>query len=133
MCAHAWRLYARQSVIEFQNVTRRFGQLTALADASFHVGQGEIVALLGPNGAGKTTATRIIAGILRPTEGDATVDGTSVRADPDTVRRHCGMVTDTPSLYEWQTLRSYLTYFAALYDVADPAPRVAAVAELMGL
>jgi ABC-2 type transport system ATP-binding protein len=120
-------------VIEFRNVTRRFGHLTALFDASFRVAQGEIVALLGPNGAGKTTATRIIAGILRPTEGDALVDGISVRADPDRVRRRCGMVTDTPSLYEWQTLRSYLSYFANLYDVANSAPRVAAAAELMGL
>ena len=121
------------SVIELHAVTRRFGALTALSGVSFSVAQGEIVALLGPNGAGKTTATRIIAGILAPTEGDATVDGLSVRTDADRVRTRCGMVTDSPSLYEWMTLRSYLTYFAALYDVADPRPRVAAMAELMGL
>ena len=120
-------------MIEMRAVTRRFGALTALSGVSFGVAQGEIVALLGPNGAGKTTATRIIAGILSPTEGDATVDGLSVRTDADRVRTRCGMVTDSPSLYEWMTLRSYLTYFAALYDVADPRPRVEAMAELMGL
>jgi ABC-2 type transport system ATP-binding protein len=120
-------------VIEVRDVTRRFGSFTALSHASFVVRSGEIVALLGPNGAGKTTASRIIAGILRPTEGDAVVDGLSVRSDPDQVRARCGLVTDSPALYERMSLRSYLTYFAQLYDVARPAPRVAALAELMGL
>src|SRR5204862_927327 len=90
-------------------------------------------ALLGPNGAGKTTASRIIAGILAPTEGDATVDGLSVRVDSNAVRARCGLVTDSPSLYERMTLRSYLTYFARLYDVPAPGPRIAELVELMGL
>ena len=120
-------------MIEFHDVLRRFGHVTALSGVSFTVRSGEIVALLGPNGAGKTTASRIIAGILAPTEGDAVVDGISVRADPQRVRLRCGLVTDSPSLYEWMTLRSYLTYFAQLYDVADVRPRIAAVTALMGL
>jgi len=120
-------------VIEVRDVTRRFGSFAALSHASFVVRSGEIVALLGPNGAGKTTASRIIAGILAPTEGDAVVDGISVRADPDLVRARIGLVTDSPSLYERMTLRAYLTYFARLYDVPRPAPRVAELAELMGL
>jgi ABC-2 type transport system ATP-binding protein len=120
-------------VIEFRGVVRRFGQVTALAEVSFTVREGEIVALLGPNGAGKTTASRIIAGILAPTEGDATVDGISVRSDPDRVRMRCGLVTDSPSLYDWMTLRSYLTYFAQLYDVADAPGRITTVVDLMEL
>ena len=120
-------------MIEFKDVTRRFGAVTALSGVSFSVRPGEIVALLGPNGAGKTTASRIVAGILAPTEGDAVVDGLSVRDAPDRVRVRCGMVTDSPSLYEWMTLRAYLTYFAQLYDVAQPGPRIAAVTDLMGL
>ena len=120
-------------MIEFHDVVRRFGHVTALSGVSFTVRPGEIVALLGPNGAGKTTASRIIAGILAPTEGDAVVDGISVRADPQRVRLRCGLVTDSPSLYEWMTLRSYLTYFAQLYDVVDIRPRIAAVTALMGL
>jgi ABC-2 type transport system ATP-binding protein len=97
------------------------------------VRSGEIVALLGPNGAGKTTASRIIAGILAPTEGDATVDGISVREQPGRVRALIGLVTDSPSLYERMTLRAYLTYFARLYDLPAPGPRIAELAELMGL
>ena len=120
-------------MIELRGVTRRFGAVTALSDVSLTVRGGEIVALLGPNGAGKTTASRIIGAILAPTEGDAVVDGLSVSDAPDRVRARCGMVTDTPSLYEWMTLRSYLTYFAELYDVPHPGARISEVAELMGL
>jgi ABC-2 type transport system ATP-binding protein len=120
-------------VIEVRDVTRRFGSFTALSHASFVVRSGEIVALLGPNGAGKTTASRIIAGILAPTEGDAIVDGLSVRGDADRVRSRCGLVTDSPALYERMSLRSYLTYFARLYDVPSPALRIAQLVELMGL
>ena len=120
-------------MIEVRDVTRRFGSSTALADVSFVVRSGEIVALLGPNGAGKTTASRIIAGILAPTDGDAIVDGISVRANADRVRARCGLVTDSPALYERMTLRSYLTYFAALYDVPTAGRRIADLVELLGL
>ena len=120
-------------MIEVRDVTRRFGSFTALSHASFVVRSGEILALLGPNGAGKTTASRIIAGILAPTEGEAVVDGLSVREHPNAVRARCGLVTDSPSLYERMTLRQYLTYFARLYDVSSPGPRIAELVELMGL
>jgi len=120
-------------VIEVRDVTRRFGSFNALSHTSFVVRSGEIVALLGPNGAGKTTASRIIAGILAPTAGDAVVDGLSVREDAPRVRARCGLVTDSPALYERMSLRSYLTYFARLYDVMSPGPRIARLVELMGL
>ncbi|MDP9321084.1 MAG: ABC transporter ATP-binding protein [Chloroflexota bacterium] len=120
-------------MIEVRDVTRRFGSFTALTHASFVVRGGEIVALLGPNGAGKTTASRIIGGILAPTEGDAIVDGLSVRENANGVRARCGLVTDSPSLYERMSLRSYLTYFARLYDVPSPATRIAGLVDLMGL
>jgi ABC-2 type transport system ATP-binding protein len=121
------------TVIEVRDVTRRFGSFTALSHASFVVRSGEIVALLGPNGAGKTTASRIIAGILAPTEGEAIVDGLSVRERPNEVRARCGLVTDSPALYERMSLRSYLEYFGRLYDVRSPGPRIAQLVELMGL
>ena len=114
-------------------VTRRFGNVTALRDATFTVRPGEIVALLGPNGAGKTTASRIIGGILGPSEGEAIVDGISVRDDPNAVRARCGLVTDQPSLYERMTLRAYLAFFARLFDVAGAKERIASLARLLSL
>jgi len=120
-------------VIDVRHVTRRFDGVTALEDASFEVRPGEIVALLGPNGAGKTTASRIIGGILAPSEGDVLVDGVSVRRDPNTVRARCGFVTDQPSLYERMPLSDYLEFFARLYDVPNPGPRAVELARLLGL
>ena len=116
-----------------RGVTRRFGGLTALRDATFTVSPGEIVALLGPNGAGKTTASRIIGGILGPSDGEAIVDGISVRADANAVRARCGLVTDQPSLYERMTLRAYLAFFARLFDVSGARERIATLARLLVL
>src|SRR5512132_4464035 len=120
-------------MIDVRDVSRSFGRTVALDHVSFRVEPGEIVALLGPNGAGKTTASRIIAGILAPSDGDVIVDGMSVRADPNAVRRRCGFVTDQPALYERMPLRAYLEFFCRLYDVADPGRRGAELAELLGL
>lgn len=114
-----------------RGVTRRFGNVVALRDATFTVRPGEIVALLGPNGAGKTTASRIIGGILGPSDGEAIVDGISVRQDPNAVRARCGLVTDQPSLYERMTLRAYLAFFARLFDVTGAKERIAALARLL--
>src|SRR2546425_11167099 len=120
-------------MIDVRGVTRRFDGIVALSDASFQVNPGEIVALLGPNGAGKTTASRIIGGILAPTEGDVLVDGVSVRQDANAGRARCGFVTDQPSLYERLPPRPYLGFFARLYDVTAAAVRAAELAELRGL
>ena len=116
-----------------RGISRRFGNLTALDNVSFHVEPGEIVALLGPNGAGKTTASRIIAGILAPTSGEVMVNGIAVTRDPNDVRRSTGMVTDQPSLYERMTLRAYLGFFADLYELPVPAKRVTELAVMLGL
>ncbi len=120
-------------MIEVRDISRRFGSLLALDHVSFRVEPGEIVALLGPNGAGKTTASRIIAGILAPSEGDVLVDGISVRDDPNAVRRRCGFVTDQPALYDRMTLRAYLTFFGSLYEVPTPGKRAMELAIMLGL
>jgi len=125
------RPYA-QNMIDVRSISRRFGSLTALDQVTFNVQPGEIVALLGPNGAGKTTASRIIAGILAPTDGDV-VDGISVRSDPTAVRRRSGFVTDQPALYDRMPLRAYLDFFCRLYSVKDPVRRVNELALLLGL
>lgn len=120
-------------MIDVREISRRFGTLAALDRVSFSVSPGEIVALLGPNGAGKTTASRIIAGILAPSDGDVVVDGISVRSDANAVRRRCGFVTDQPALYDRMPLRDYLVFFGELYRVPDPRHRANELALLLGL
>jgi len=120
-------------MIDVRHVTRRFDGTLALDDVSFEVHPGEIVALLGPNGAGKTTASRIIGGILAPSEGEVLVDGIAVKKDANGVRARCGFVTDQPSLYERMPLSRYLGFSTRLYDVAHPDTRAAELAKLLGL
>ena len=73
-------------MIELRALTRRFGELTAVDGLSFTVGRGELFGLVGPDGAGKTTTLRMLAGVLRPTSGDALVAGASVARDPERVK-----------------------------------------------
>jgi ABC-2 type transport system ATP-binding protein len=108
-------------MIEARSLTRRFGAFTAVDDVSFTVPDGALMALLGPNGAGKTTTVRMLAGLIAPTVGDASVSGFDVRANPTAVRARAGLVTDAPGLYEQMLLPAYLDFFGALYGVPQPA------------
>jgi ABC-2 type transport system ATP-binding protein len=110
-------------MIEATDLTRRFGEVVAVDRLSLRVAEGTILALLGPNGAGKTTTVRMLAGLLAPTSGAATVAGRDVRADPAGVRARVGLVTDTPGLYEQMTLPAYLDFFGGLYGLEAAARR----------
>jgi ABC-2 type transport system ATP-binding protein len=78
---------------------------------------GAILALLGPNGAGKTTTVRMLAGLIAPSDGEATVAGCDVRRDPAGVRARVGLVTDAPGLYEQMTAPAYLDFFGGVYGL----------------
>src|SRR5690349_9168416 len=119
-------------MIEAQGLTRHFGQFVAVDDLSLRVPNGAILALLGPNGAGKTTTVRLLAGLLAPSAGEATVAGCDVRADPAGVRARVGIVTDTPGLHEQMTPASYLDFFGRVYGL-DAADRRRRIDELLGL
>jgi ABC-2 type transport system ATP-binding protein len=110
-------------MIEATDLTRRFGDVVAVDRLSLRVAEGTILALLGPNGAGKTTTVRMLAGLLAPTSGAATVAGCDVRADPAGVRARVGLVTDAPGLYEQMTLPAYLDFFGGLYGLDAVARR----------
>jgi ABC-2 type transport system ATP-binding protein len=107
-------------MIEARSLTRRFGAFTAVDDVSFAVPDGALLALLGPNGAGKTTTVRMLAGLIAPTVGEATISGFNVRANPTAVRARAGLMTDAPGLYEQMSLPSYLDFFGALYGMPQP-------------
>ena len=103
----------------------------AVDGLSFTANKGEIFGLLGPNGAGKTTTLRMLATLIRPDEGDATLDGISVVKDPDAVRSHVGFLTGELKLEDFFTPNYLFDFFSSLHGV-DPAVAAERKAELFG-
>jgi len=105
-------------LIEVQQVTKQFGEFTALEDVSFRVEAGEVYGLLGENGAGKTTMMRMMATILRPTAGNIEVAGFSVIKEPNEVRRRIGILFGGDvGLYSRLTARENIAYFGSMYGM----------------
>lgn len=104
-------------MIEVQNLTKRYGPLTAVDDVSFRVERGEILGFLGPNGAGKTTTMRVLTGYMPPSEGKAVVAGYDVLEQPLEAKRRTGYLPETPPLYPEMTVRDYLTFVAKIKGV----------------
>jgi len=117
-------------VLEVEGLAKRYGDVLALRDLSVRVDEGHCLVLLGRNGAGKTTALRCIAGVLVPTSGTITVDGTDAATDPAAVRAKVGLMPEVPGLYERMSARTYLDYFGAIYDI-EPALRHRRIEELL--
>ncbi len=103
----------------------------AVDGLSFTANRGEIFGLLGPNGAGKTTTLRMLATLIRPDEGDATLDGVSVVKNPDAVRARIGFLTGELKLEDFFTPSYLFDFFSDLHGV-DPAVAVKRKAELFG-
>jgi ABC-2 type transport system ATP-binding protein len=104
-------------MIEANALGKRFRSLTAVHDLSFTVGDGEIFGLLGPNGAGKTTSVRILAGLIAPTSGSATINGMQLGADSQRIRGASGILTEAPGLHDKLTARQNLGYYGRLYGL----------------
>jgi ABC-2 type transport system ATP-binding protein len=119
-------------VLEVAGLTKRYGEVLALRDLTVRVEEGQCLVLLGRNGAGKTTALRCMAGVLMPSAGTVTVDGVDAAADPAAVRAKVGLMPEVPGLYERMSVRSYLDYFGAIYDV-EPALRRRRIDEMLDL
>src|SRR5690348_11527204 len=105
------------TMIEVQALTRRFGELTAVDRLSFEVRKGELFGLVGPDGAGKTTTLRMLAGVLRPTEGDARLAGLSVVREPEAVKHRLAYMSQRFGLYADLTVIENLSFYADLYRV----------------
>ncbi len=104
-------------MIQASSLTRRFGDLTAVDALSFEVRPGELFGLVGPDGAGKTTTLRMLAGVLRPTSGDATLAGISVTRDPEAVKHRLAYMSQRFGLYADLTVLENLSFYADLYQV----------------
>ena len=113
-------------MIEARNLTKVFhdkkrGEIRAVDDVSFTCRPGRIYGLLGANGAGKTTTLRLLATLLRPTSGNATVAGFDTVAEPERVRASVGFLATSTALYGRLTARETITYFGRLNGLSDAA------------
>jgi ABC-2 type transport system ATP-binding protein len=101
-------------MIEVKNLTKRFGQKTAVDNISFTVKKGEVLGFLGPNGAGKSTTMRMITGYLPPTEGQISVDGADVVNEPIVAKARIGYLPEAAPLYSDMTVSTFLSFIAEL-------------------
>jgi ABC-2 type transport system ATP-binding protein/sodium transport system ATP-binding protein len=127
-------------MIDVRELTKQFplaggGDLTAVDAVSFSVGEGDVYGLLGANGAGKTTTLRMILGLLRPTSGNATIDGFRSDEFPDEVKRRVGLVAANAGLYQYLSPREMLLFFADLYDsdIDESRAELERLTKLLGL
>ena len=124
-------------MIEVNHLTRYYGDFAALRDVSFSVREGEIIGLLGLNGAGKSTTLKVLAGLLPPSEGTVTVDGTDVASAADAFRARIGYLPEDPPLYRDMTVAGFLRFVAKLRglpsaDVENRVREVVAITSLQG-
>jgi ABC-2 type transport system ATP-binding protein len=126
---------SQKPIITVRNLTRRFGEIVAVADLSLEIRRGEIFGFLGHNGAGKTTTVRLLNGVLEADEGDIEVLGYDARIQGAALRRHTGVLTETPALEERLTGRQNLHIYANLFDVpsGEVAERATSLLAAFGL
>lgn len=105
------------SIVQVQNLSHTYGTQKALSGVSFDVSRGEIFGLLGPNGGGKTTLFRILSTSFSPTSGTARVLDSDIRSEADSVRRHIGVVFQSPSLDKKLTVAENLRHHGHLYGI----------------
>ena len=105
-------------VISVRNLTKRFGNFTAVDSISFDVSKGEIFGFLGANGAGKTTAMRMLCGLSYPTSGTGTIAGLDVRKDGELIKRKIGYMSQRFSLYNDLTVQENMRLYASIYGLS---------------
>src|SRR5438477_2113707 len=110
-------------MIETRDLTKMYGDLYALNRLSIKVERGDVYGFIGPNGAGKTTTMRILATLLNPTWGEATVCGYSIYNGAKEIRRLIGYMPDAFGVYDDMRVIEYLEFFAAAYRINGPARR----------
>jgi heme ABC exporter ATP-binding subunit CcmA len=122
-----------QAAVIVSALEKRFDVRPVLRGVTFSLPEGGTMALLGPNGAGKTTLLRVLATLVKPSQGAATVAGYNVERDADQVRRAVGYVGHQPHTYDDLTARENLLFFARMYGLRDGPDRAARLLERVGL
>jgi ABC-2 type transport system ATP-binding protein len=123
------------SILEVQNLSKKYGDFTAVRGISFNIEEGEIFSLLGPNGAGKTTTISMLSTLYEPTGGNAVIAGHSIKKEPMAVRGVIGVVPQDLALYEDLTARENLVFWGQMYNLGGKAlnSRIDEVLEQIGL
>ena len=121
-----------ESVIVVENLTRRFGEFVAVDHINFEVKPGEVIGYLGPNGSGKTTTIRMLLGLLKPSDGKATVLGYDVFKQSEEIRARVGYMSQKFAIYDDLTTLENLTFYGGVYGINDKA-RIQHTLELVGL
>ena len=120
-------------MIQTVELTKRFGEISAVENLSISVEPGEVFGFLGPNGAGKTTTIRMLAALISPTHGSAIVAGHRVGGEDEEIRRSVGILTESPGLYDRLSAERNLSFFATLYEVEDVTGQVERYLRMLGL
>jgi ABC-2 type transport system ATP-binding protein len=107
-----------ENIIQVENLTKMFGDFTAVDAITFDVKKGEIFGFLGANGAGKTTAMKMLIGISNPTSGKAQVAGFNVYTEPETIKKNIGYMSQKFALYDDLTVKENITFFGGIYGLS---------------
>ncbi len=110
-------------MIKLIDLTKKFGDLTAVDRLNLHVKTGEVFGFLGPNAAGKTTTIKMISGILLPTEGTVCIQGFDILTEPKKVKSIIGFIPDTPFIYDKLTGWEFIDFAGALYNLSSQESR----------
>ncbi|MBE2279208.1 MAG: ABC transporter ATP-binding protein [Ignavibacteriaceae bacterium] len=105
-------------MLEFRNLTKKFGNFTAVDSLNLTINKGNLYGFLGHNGAGKTTTIKMLTGVYAINSGDIILDGVSINDDINFIKRNCGYVPDQPYLYEKLTGREFLFFSGGLYGIS---------------
>lgn len=122
-------------MIEVKNLSKKYGQHTAVDNLSFHVEKGQIYGFLGPNGAGKSTTMNMICGYLAPSDGTITINGYDVVKEPEKAKRSIGYLPEIPPIYMDMTVAEFLKFAAELKKVpkAERAAQIEEIMEMTGI
>ncbi|HEY6124406.1 MAG TPA: ATP-binding cassette domain-containing protein [Steroidobacteraceae bacterium] len=120
-------------MLEARGLFKSFGKVAAVRGVSFSARDGQITGLLGPNGAGKSTTLRMLYTVLKPDQGDAFINGTSVTEDPLAARRSIGVLSHGAGVYNNLTARENIAYFGELHGLtrADRDARASELIEML--